>query len=229
MTLLLITLASLMLAVIMSFVAWRVARDERARSVARVAALAADIDRDAMSPVQAFEWGTPVPDREAAAVPRDERIGELFATTQRDDAPHRRLGPALVLGGLVLAAVVGTLVVSGGSGDATSTAALAPRPLDLLSLRHVQEAGTTTITGLVRNPRDAAPIERVTAVVSFFDRSGAFLSSSRAPLDFVRIRPGEESPFQISVPTPAGVGRYRVSFRLAEGGVLPHVDRREKN
>ena len=41
--LLLVTLISLLLAVIMSVIAWRVAGEERRRSDARVAALAADI------------------------------------------------------------------------------------------------------------------------------------------------------------------------------------------
>ena len=41
--LLLVTLASTVLAAIMSFVAWRTAGDERRRSEARIAALAADI------------------------------------------------------------------------------------------------------------------------------------------------------------------------------------------
>ena len=79
----------------------------------------------------------------------------------------------------------------------------------------------------MRNPRGAATLERVTAVVFFFDGAGAFLSSARAPLDFPRLAGGEESAFQVSAPTPPGVRRYRVSFRLAEGGIVPHVDRRE--
>jgi hypothetical protein len=72
------------------------------------------------------------------------------------------------------------------------------------------------------------PQERLTAVVFFFDGQGGFLSSTRAPLDYRALAPGEESPFQLSAPAPPGVARYRVSFRRDEGAVVPHVDRRQQ-
>ena len=68
---------------------------------------------------------------------------------------------------------------------------------------------------------------RVTAVVFLFDRTGAFVTSSRAPLDFQTLAPGDESPFQITVNGANGIGRYRVSFRTDER-VVPHVDRRSE-
>ena len=37
---------------------------------------------------------------------------------------------------------------------------------------------------------------------------------------------GEESPFVVKIPNAAAVGRYRVGFRLDDGGVVAHVDRR---
>ena len=88
--------------------------------------------------------------------------------------------------------------------------------------------GTLTISGLVRNPRGGVPQERLTAVVFFFDGQGGFLSSTRAPLDYRALAPGDESPFQLSAPAPPGVARYRVSFRRDEGAVVPHVDRRQQ-
>ncbi len=53
-----------------------------------------------------------------------------------------------------------------------------------------------------------------------------FLSSSRAPLDFMTLTPGEESPFVVNVPVTGQVARYRVGFRTEDGHVLPHVDKR---
>jgi hypothetical protein len=63
------------------------------------------------------------------------------------------------------------------------------------------------------------------AVIFAFDRSGNFVASGRAPLEFVSLAPGDESPFRVSVPKIGDVGRYRVSFRT-EAGVVRHVDRR---
>ena len=57
------------------------------------------------------------------------------------------------------------------------------------------------------------------------DRSGTFAGSGRAPLDFTTLDPGDESPFVVTLPNAAGVGRYRVSFRTEDGAVR-HVDRR---
>ena len=53
MFLLLVTLLSMLLAAIMSVIAWRIAGDERRRSDARVAALAADIHDGAPAPASA--------------------------------------------------------------------------------------------------------------------------------------------------------------------------------
>lgn len=122
---------------------------------------------------------------------------------------------------------------SAAAGTSASTAstsaanASATAPLELLSLRHDQDSGTLTISGLVRNPPNAARQDRLTAVIFFFNQRGDFLTSVRAPLDFRTLAPGDESPFQVSAPAPAGVSRFRVSFRHDEGDVVPHVDRRQ--
>jgi hypothetical protein len=119
----------------------------------------------------------------------------------------------------------GTVAARAGAGANSAAAATA---LELMSLRQEMQDGTLTISGLVRNPRGGVPQERLTAVVFFFDGQGGFLSSTRAPLDYRALAPGEESPFQLSAPAPAGVARYRVSFRRDEGAVVPHVDRRQQ-
>jgi hypothetical protein len=113
------------------------------------------------------------------------------------------------------------------SAVAPASAAGASAPLELLALRHDQNGSTLTISGLVRNPPNAARQDQLTAVVFFFNQRGDFLTSVRAPLDFRALAPGDESPFQVSAPAPAGVSRFRVSFRHDEGDVVPHVDRRQ--
>ena len=92
-------------------------------------------------------------------------------------------------------------------------------------MRHAREGATMTVTGLVRNPAAGVEARRVAAIVFAFDRAGSFLGSGRAPLDFVVLEPGGESPFVVTIPNVAGVARYRVSFRT-DDGVVRHVDRR---
>jgi hypothetical protein len=121
----------------------------------------------------------------------------------------------------------GTIATRAGASVNGANGA-APAALELMSLNQAMQDGTLTISGLVRNPHSGVPQERLTAVVFFFDGQGGFLSSTRAPLDYRALAPGEESPFQLSAPAPPGVARYRVSFRRDEGAVVPHVDRRQQ-
>jgi hypothetical protein len=100
-------------------------------------------------------------------------------------------------------------------------------PLELLSLRHSTGAdGSFTVTGLVQNPASGISLDHIEAVVYLFDDQGQYFASGRAELELPAIRPGDESPFIVSVPDASGVSRYRVGFRLDGGGVVGHVDRR---
>jgi hypothetical protein len=144
---------------------------------------------------------------------------------------------------LGVAAVIALLVVTVGlalRSRAATTAALANLTaastratstdgsglLELMSLKHVQDGDTLTITGLVQNPRDGVALSKVMATAFLFGADGTFLASGRAPLDFTVLRPGDESGFVISVPVTAPVARYRVGFRGDDGRVIGHVDRR---
>lgn len=115
-----------------------------------------------------------------------------------------------------------------GSWDRTSSAAAsAQQPLQLLSLRHATDGtGAFVVTGLVQNPAEGATMKGVVATVYLFDLQGRYFASGRARLDVPALGPGEESPFVVKIPQTAGVGRYRVGFRLDDGGVVAHVDRR---
>jgi hypothetical protein len=129
-----------------------------------------------------------------------------------------------VLFGLVL--VGGYWTVFGTRSTATAiTAPSATSPLELVSMRHERRGTRLAVTGLVRNPVAGAPVDRLAAVVFLFDEQGGFISSARANVDFLKLSPGDESPFVIDVEAPANVARYRVSFRT-DAGVVPHVDRR---
>jgi hypothetical protein len=159
-------------------------------------------------------------------------VSNLFAEPEPTSPWGRRLVVIGCLAALVLAIGM-TLVFSGARSSsiaAGSTAAQAAPttgvPLELMSLRYAQESGRLVISGLVQNPRGAPPVSHVVATAFVFGPDGTFLSSGRAPLDFITLTPGEESPFVVNVPVTGQVTRYRVGFRTEDGRVLPHVDKR---
>jgi len=186
--------------------AWRISRNDRLRSEARVAALAAAIDGTA---------------------------GDV-TSAMFDPTPRARLqGRPLLKLGVGFAMAVGIIVLVAMSSDRRATSAAEPasaptarstQELELLSMRHARAGDHMTVTGLVRNRGEAAAAA-IMAVVFVFDRDGGFVASGRAPLEFARIANGDESPFQVTIPDVKEVGRYRVSFRT-ESGIVPHVDRR---
>ena len=160
-------------------------------------------------------------------------VSNLFSEPERTSPWGRRFVVIGCLAAIVLA--IGLTIglsrprpSSIDEGNPVSPAATARdvSPFELLSLRYAQESDRLVITGLVKNPRGATPISHVVATAFVFGPDGTFRSSGRAPLDFVTLTPGEESPFVVNVPVTGQVTRYRVGFRTEDGRVLPHVDKR---
>lgn len=241
-----ITVVSLIVALVMSVTAWRLMRDEKQRSAARIAALsaAAADDADALDsfeptvkpaierPVARAPWApAPVVVETPIVGPAEPEpviahaSGFLGAVVE-----ERQTG-----GGqrsLAIAAVALFVILSGGlvwmmSGpEGTTPVAVGPNsPLELVSLSHARQNNKLAVSGLVRNPVSGQPVEKLSAVVFLFDRMGTFVSSSRAHVDFLKLGAGDESPFVVSIDAPTTVSRYRVSFRT-DDGVVPHIDRR---
>lgn len=198
-----LTVVSLAAATGFAAVTWRLLRDDCRRSQARVAALSAAID------------GAP-----AAPVP----VAAMFTTAPGQSLRGRPLITGAVAGVLAILAV-GAIALDDRERPASAGAGAAVAPLELMSMRHARDGANLTITGLVRNPPAGAEARRVSAVVFVFDRAGGFVTSGRAPLDFVALEPGGESPFIVTIPDAGDVARYRVSFRT-DAGVVRHVDRR---
>jgi hypothetical protein len=278
-----VTLVSLAIATGMSFVAWKVLKDGRARTLARaeaLRALAAAPERDEASPLvpdadDSLRLRAPAPTARPAvprafsavsspAEPAHPRFAALdldddpiVAAIDRPGTPVDEPPPALTAmfeasaerrapGRRWLAlAAVGALMAVGAGGmyalhsagslsglTATGSRALAAAtagatPLELLSLSNsIDPSGDFTVTGLVDNPLDGRPLHGIVAVVYLFDAQGHYFASGRAPLDLPALPPGEESPFTIRVPIGSTVSRYRIGFRLEDGGVVRHVDRR---
>ena len=203
-----ITLVSLASAIIFGTLAWQAYRQEHRRADARVAALSAAIDGDSTTrgagmPVAAHPQGMFAPERHVAA-----------------------RGHVLIKGAVGIAMTLAVIVaVAMGTREAGSPVHMAaPALLELLSMRHTRDGGNLTVSGFVRNPAAGPDIDHVTVVVLAFDQDGGFVASGRAPLEIPTLRPGDESPFMVTI---AGVGieRYRVTFRT-DGGVVRHLDRR---
>jgi hypothetical protein len=169
----------------------------------------------------------PVRSREIAGGPATvgHARGELFAATE-SGSPWRGRS-AVAVGVAAVMAIAGyTLLPARSDEPALAAPPAQALPLELLALAHTTQPSGLTITGSVYNPRGAAPASEVFATAILFGADGNFLTSARAPLDFARLGPGEESPFVISAPVTASVARYRVGFRAADGSVIAHIDRR---
>ncbi|MGE0041685.1 MAG: FxLYD domain-containing protein [Vicinamibacterales bacterium] len=259
-----ITVVSLGVALVMSLVAWRVSRDARARSMARVAALSMDAAAAPPAPARRpappprsvaaarAPW-TPAPaPRAVARAPRrggrpDQRPGTALAELPLHPAPAaparamsdgflaaapaagggRQRGLAVAASVLMVALLaLGASMFAGPASPAAVEGMGGTAPLELISLRHDQSGGRLAVSGLVKNPSSGRAVDRLDAVVFLFDQAGTFVKSAVAPVDFRHLAAGDESPFVVTLDAPAGVARYRVSFRTA-GGVVPHIDRRD--
>ena len=242
--LIVLTVFSLTLAATMSVVAWRLAREERRRSAARVAALAMEIHGQAGTPRRFDD------ELELRPGPISSGHSDLFARAEPGASPASRFAAVVALGifvagtGAALAVVLSNgsrgaakpapahAPVASGSNQtlradtsSTQAAPIESLPLELVALGHERNADRLTIRGIVRNPPSGSEVSGLTAVVFLFNRAGEFLASGRAAIDASALEPGAESPFVVTVAGTADVGRYRVSFRT-DDTVVPHVDRR---
>jgi len=252
--LLIVTLTSMLVAAIMSVIAWRIAADERRRSDARVAALSSEIHEAAPMPLQiaaragetrraAQAWDQ---DLELRPGPDAGRVPHAFARSASarpvspalfaaaPARPGSRLFVVIAGGALVLGAAVAIATVGTGRFNRTPVAAApvtvvepAAPALELVALGHERAGDQLTVRGVVRNPASGAAVAGLTAVVLLFTPDGGFLTSGRAVVDAPALGPGGESTFAVTVPRAGDVGRSRVSFR-AEDKLIPHLDRRHE-
>ena len=224
-----VTAVSLAMAAGMGAMLWRTLRLERRRSAARVELLEEMVaGRQHETAARTSSLG----DFELRpGGPQGAADVHIFQEHQAPSAWPRRLAVAGGMAAVVCAVFLGwrglgspapSNTQAPGQGRASEIA----QPLELLSLQHAQQSGALVISGLVQNPRGSAPLANVQATVMLFGADGSTLATSRAPLDFTTLGPGDESSFVIRVPSGAAVARYRVGFRTAHDTVLHHVDRR---
>jgi hypothetical protein len=214
MALIITTVLSLIVAAVMSVVAWRLARDERRRSEARVATLAADIHGEGPSPVH---------------------VSDRFFEEGQSRTPGNPLR-ALAIGILVVGSVIALVIFASGprgsSVAAAPTVAEAPAaaPLELVALGHERDGDRLIVRGVVRysNRSDLADL---TAVVSVFNHEGDIAASGQALVAGTAPAPtrgaaGVQSTFIVTVPGVHDVSRYRVAFK-SNDRIIAHLDRRD--
>ena len=257
-TLVTVTVISLTMAFAMGVVTWRLMREERRRSDARVAALMADLRRwDVGTPEQAVwhardlaspvDTPKPAPARRravpaapaararparsagtAGTPPVAESASGLFAPIRGSSAVLRRV-LATVAAAVVVVAVVSFVVLFGLSGDVPADpAAGTSRPVELLSLAHARKGDYLAITGSIRNPSGGIERGQLSVTATVFDRDGIVVGTGQTPLPVAVLPPGGETPFTISLPDADRINRYRISFMQGQTSV-PHVDRRRLN
>lgn len=248
-----VTVLSLMMTMAMAVVTWRLLREERRRSAARIAALTAEIERSRSAPdiepltirprverTSAAASGAPAPARRRAplidlpirpalADPAG-RVGtsaaDLF-TAPPSSSGWPRLASAMGGAAMVLTVAILAAILASHSraADPASGAAAVQRlPVELVALGHERSGSLLSITGTVRNPEASSATDDLSVVALAFDRAGAQVATGRSPLDRASLSPGEASSFTISIPAH-DVSRYRISF-LTGGTTVPHVDRR---
>lgn len=245
-----VTAISLTMALAMGVVTWRLIREERRRSDARVATLMAEFDRPHGRSVGPHERNlppirnTPPPVR-VAEPPRDrtdpatpappvratapavaplvpQSPAGLFATTTGSPTSLRPFLATVAASAVVLAAVSFAML----SGDTPADpGAGTPQPVELLSLTHAREGEYLAITGSIRNPSGGIERGQLSVTATVFDQDGTVVGTRQTPLPMAVLPPGTEAPFSISLPDADRINRYRINFMQGQTSV-PHVDRR---
>ncbi len=199
-------------AIVFGVMAWHTRREEQRLSDARVSA------------------------RSAALYGSDDDDGHRMFPEQHSLVVRRNPILTAAAGIAITVAFVVGVAMATRSGDRTSSAAgtahatagfASGSQLELLAMRDTRDRDTLTISCLVRNGPAGTDIDHLTVVVLAFGRDGNFLATGRALLEIAQLRPGEESPFVVTVPGVADVQRYRVTFRDAQG-VVKHIDLRAR-
>ena len=237
--LLVVTVASLAVAILSAAIAWQVTRAERQRRTARVAALAAaaglgpsaaKAPATVTAPAGLHEF---MPARDEVPAPvsgagadAPVAVSDLFAAPATASGSAGRQQWLLGAVGVLVAVVVAIAGIGFlGSRAVATDAASRPSPLELIALSHNRADGTLAVAGLVRNPSAGTRLRALEAEVRVFDGAGILIGTRSAQVDSPTLAPGEEASFAVSLGDLVTAARYRVSFHAA-GTMLPHVDRR---
>ena len=188
-----VTVLVLIVAAIMSLVAWTTKRDERRRAAARVAWLAAAIhehgDTLPLRPRRQLTTSAP-----GSSSSRHGRRHEACRHRRRRGARRRRSHRTCAAGGKRFRAAARR---APGSARVEQPARV---PLELVALEHDRDDSRLIVRGIVRNPASAVTLNGLTAVVLVFSKDGGFIASERAPVAVTALVPGAETPFVVTLP-----------------------------
>lgn len=150
---------------------------------------------------------------------------------------QNRRGKGMAIAGLVMGwlSVVVLVIVSlvmfankpsaaGGSTTSSGTFTSSKPELEVVSFRWGRTEGGNyaEAKGQVKNISGKS-LKSVAAVVTFSDKSGGFITSSDALIDYNPILPGQTSPFSVmETYNPAmRTGTATVAFKFLMGGTIP--------
>jgi hypothetical protein len=212
-----ITLFSIAVAIAASIVAWRVMREERRRSEARIAALAAEIRGESNNEPALREGAPPA------------LVADMFAAGPLPSA-YPRTAALVGAGAFVVGVLIALVVVVGGDSSEPSVAQEEPvvadaTELQLLSLEHERRDDQLIVRGTLNNLPAQPEADLPTVVVLLFRSDGGLVTKASATIEPDPLTPDPDGTFAVIVPDASEIGRYRVSFRKYDQ-VVPHVDRR---
>lgn len=221
-----VTVLALLMTVAMGVVTWRLVREERRRSAARLSVLAAELAQHDLHDMHE-------PTRQPSSS-RSEGAGgtaasshaqtDLFQTQFDETQGWTRRLVGVGIAGVVLVAIVSAAVLTFSGGRRDRALEEVQVPVELLALTHEHHDGMLAISGMVRNPGDGPEERHLTVMALALDRDGTVVATGRASLEPTGLSTGTESTFAVSLPADDAT-RYRISF-LFEDMTVPHLDRR---
>lgn len=156
---------------------------------------------------------------------------------QRPLRAKPRLGRIVlgVCGGLFVLTMIGTLagperVAQISPPGTTSAPAPVPDALSLLTTRgYESESGHYWyVEGQVKNLTNQ-PLKNVTAVATWYDDHGGFITTDDALIDYNPILPGQTSPFKTITRGNPAMSEFSVAFKSLLGGQIQMRDDRKKH
>lgn len=126
--------------------------------------------------------------------------------------------------GLLVFFIIAVWIGSSSTSSRTRLdgSATPPEPqLELQNWNWRSEYGYATASGSVKNI-SGKPLKRIQAVVSFYGRNGAFVTSDDAMIDYSPILPGQTSPFKVMARHNPAMSTARVEFKEMFGGTIEY-------
>ncbi len=111
-------------------------------------------------------------------------------------------------------------VESGTQAVDSGVPAAGSEKLELVSFKCSTEYGFSKVTGEVKNISGKS-MDSVVAVGSFYTKSGEFVKSSDAIIDYNPILAGQTSPFQVITTSNPEMDSCKIAFKEFFGGTIP--------